>query len=244
MQVSVGNTIQELTHTRLCGVIVVLATKQSFGDFAYAQYKWSTEERDAFLERGRPPVTIDDLPPDACLVYLCYNSRYVQSSFNGMLVTSAQFRRINSCKAHRLLLWDNGGFDTMERHMVPAIIPSEDVQPTEPQRCRFKRNEGKRNARQPMPSISGLLSTGLYAAEYAIGNGGPAVWDGAEWGEVWKLLDAFATCEQVEHPQGMRRDASQYRHTVRAMNTRTAEEHFHIRSDMQSHLRTELEEDD
>jgi hypothetical protein len=230
---------------RLSGVLVILPGKHPYGDLGYAQYHWTLEERDAFLKHGRPPVTLDDLPPDACLVYLCYHSRYVESGFNGMLVTSAQFRRINSCKAHRLLLWDTCGFDTMERHMVPAIIPSEDVQPTELQRRRFKRNEGQRD-RQPMPTISGLLATGLYAPEYAVGNGGPTVWDGAEWGEVWRLLDAFARDEQVEHPPGMFRDASQYRHTVRAMNTRTTEEHFHQRSDIQAHLGTatmDMEED-
>lgn len=192
-------------------------------------------------------MTVDEMPPDACLVYLTYYSRYAESSFCGPNVTAAQFRRINSCKAYRLLLWDMAGFDTMERQMVPAIIPSEDLRPSELQRQRFERNQGVRNP-QLMPSITGLLATGLYASEYTVGNGGPAVWDGAQWSEVWHLLDAFTKDQVVEHPAGMFREPSQYRHTVRAMNYRISEEHFRLQSDVQLHLKVaamaEIDDDD
>lgn len=226
-------------HLRRCsGSLVVIATKHPFGDFGYARFKWTTAEKERFLTDGRPPVTMDDLPPDSCIIPISYYSRYVESSYNGPNVTAAQFRRINSCNAHRLLVWDMAGFDTMDRHMIPALIPSEDVRPTEAQRQRFARNAGLQNS-QLTANITGLLHTGRYASEYALGNGGPAVWDGADWGEVWALLDSFLGVEPVEHPTGIFRNPAEYRHTVRAMNTRLSEEQALLQVDLslRPHLR-------
>jgi hypothetical protein len=80
---------------------------------------------------------------------------------------------------------------------------------------------------QTNPSLSATLNTGLYAAEYSVGDGGPLAYDSEPWGKIWELLDRFTGLEEFEHPVDHVREPSHFRHTIKDALQRLHEQYRH-----------------
>lgn len=212
---------------RKSGLLFLLATKDAYGEFGYTRFTWTDEEVDSFHRDRRPPRVGHQLPGDAPTVPISYYARYTESWFYGPNVSPAQFRRLNSILAKRLVLWDIGGFDTMQTQIAPAVIPSDDISPTEPQRQLFQSNLGVKRSKR-MPNISSLLQTGIFASEYAVGNNGPLLYEGVDWDQVYSLIDSFAGEASFEHPRKMTRNPADYRHPLRHIQQRAVREHIRL----------------
>ena len=216
-----------LTLIRRSRILVILANNHPMGDFGFASYEWTSQEQEEFMNIGVPPKTVDDLPGLTPVVPICYYTRHSESTFRGPNLTAPQFRRLNSCGNHRLIIWNLWGPDETEQLCPLVVIPSEDLCPTKAQRKLFAENlkvekVTKQISRQPW--ISSLLSSGLFAADYVVGNRGPWVFAGNDWHEVWELFKAFASWSRLQFPEGRVRDPALYRCALRDIHERLLEE--------------------
>lgn len=200
----------------------------------YLRYAWSRDEQQAFLADGIPPRAAHDLPPDTEVIPIIYCTQYAETSFNGPNIRPSQYRRMNSCAEHRLVVWDLGGPDTAARSLMPAVIPTDDIQPSSSQATALKHNvtikkgAGKPREKNENPTLSALLNSGLFCADYAVGNEGPLCYAKAmqSWSTVLDLLDRFTELSPFEHPTGFLRQPEEYRHTLQAMNQRLHEQYL------------------
>ena len=136
-----------------------------------------------------------------------------------------QFRRLDASEAKRLVLWDLAGPDgNDERPHIPVLIPSDDIHATHQQRETFKAVLENPNVKG-LPILSGLLNTGLLAAQYGVGEGGPPALQERTWADMLHKLDQFLSFEDFSHPAGCVRHPADYRYTLRAMNQDLLKEH-------------------
>ncbi|GAB7349839.1 hypothetical protein MBLNU459_g0543t1 [Dothideomycetes sp. NU459] len=215
--------------TSMSGLLVVLARGHPLGDFGLCRYRWTDLERLTFLATGVPPKTAHELAADTPVCPIYYFARDGESSFRGPGIRSGHFRRLNSCQEKRLIIWDLAGQDGKARPLVPIVIPSEDVQPTEGQRAVFSSwldPVQRRKGFEVTPLISAVLDQPFFAAEYGVGRGGPMVYDGTDWSGLWRLLIEFTLPQTFSHPPGVARDPAQYRYTLSHLHQRLFEEQF------------------
>lgn len=212
----------------MSGLLVVLATDHPMGDFGFCRLQWTQKQRDDFLNVGLPPMTINDLPAHKPLVPIYYYTKDSEYSSDGPSLTSPQFRRLNSCGNHPLVIWNLWGSDKTDHLRSLVMDPSEDIRPTEAQRQLMASNltvNKKEDFTDRTPTISCFLDNGLLAAEYAVGNRGPLAYGGNDMGEIWKLLDQFTKpLKEVYHPQNHARDPAKYRCPLWKVHERLVEE--------------------
>ena len=157
-----------------------------------------------------------------------YFTQDAESNFFGPNIRPNRFRRLNASVEPGVIIWDLAGPDGTMR---PAIIPTDDIRPTEKQRGVFERNlamdknKGDRDAASP--NLSAVFSTGLFAAEYGCGTGGPEAYESDSWSSIWDMLYRFISLDDFEHPRGHVRNPAHYRFPVRTFNQRLMEQHFH-----------------
>lgn len=218
------------------GILIVLSRHYGVCDLAFCRYSWTGAEQQCFLKDGRPPQTAHSLPPPTACVPICFFARERECSFQGPSLTAPQYRRLDASSFARLLVFDIGGRDALGHPLLPAIIPSEDVSFTTDQRQIFMENLAKDRAAgewtQKAPNVSGALSTGLFASEYApAGGGGPAEYGNpASYTPVWKVLDRFSLPHPMEHPRGFWREAASHQLTLQSVNQFIADQHFESRT--------------
>lgn len=205
----------------LSGLLVVFASKSPAGELGYCRYAWSSDDADSFRRYGRIPTAAHQLPAQTEVVPISFYTQYAEASFQGPNLRAAHFRRLNSCSLRRLVAWDIGGPDTELNAIAPAIIPSDDFQPSDLQRSIFARNlaldknAGGRDEKNP--GLSALLNSGLYIADYAPVQVGPEILELSPWARVRELLERFTLCEPFEHPRRLQRQPSDYRHTLQSL---------------------------
>lgn len=198
---------------------MVLPRSHPLGDFGFCLYQWSDEERQRHQEIPVPPRFIHNLPADTPFVPFSIFTRDLECDWQGPSLRAAKFRRLNACLEQKLLFIDLFGTDELEQARPFAVVPSEDIQPTEEQRDVFKRNLALPRGEFPhrTPSIHFLLSTGRNLADYCVGDNGPLVYGGYDWSKIWALLHSFCTSGVVEHPAGHVRAPHLYRHPLRTV---------------------------
>lgn len=215
-----------LTPIRLSGLIVVLATNHLFGDLGYTRYTWTSAEQQRFLQDGTPPQYCHSLPSGVEIIPICFYTQHAETGFQGPNLRSAHYRRLNAHSQCRLVVWDIGSVDTVVRPMRLAVIPSEDLQPSEEQRTLMVNNHVLAD-RKPAPNVSSILSTGLFTAEYGVGSGGEMAF--AETTDydssLWQLLNSFTLPEPLAHPAGMVRQPQLYRCTLQKAHQELEREH-------------------
>lgn len=207
---------------------MVLSTNHPYGDFVYLPYAWSRREQEDFRRFRRPPQAGHHLPKESCVVSISLYVRNVQSQHQGSTVSGPQFRRLNSVAAHRLILWELFG-PGCHSPPPPVVIPSDDFEPTEAQRrlMMSDTNRGKTKGSVNAPYVSALLKGGRIPGDYSVHEGGASAFAPTEWQGLHALLDQFARGDQpIEHPKGVFRQPSQYRHPLRQIHQRLADEHF------------------
>ncbi|KAG9693647.1 hypothetical protein KCU95_g3200, partial [Aureobasidium melanogenum] len=216
---------------RLEGLLVVLSSDHPCGDFAFCRYKWTDVERETYLTHGRTPRAAHHLHAIAPMVPIYLYSRHAGCSFEGPNLKPAVFRRLNACAVPSIMAWDLVGPDSLQS-TPPILIPSEDMGITERQYQVFaKESEVKFGDHIGYtPSLSALLNSGRFAAEYSVAKVGPLVYGHNVWGEVWRVLNAFAGVDEFEHPAGMKRQPSVYRQPLRALHQQLAQEFHHLSS--------------
>ena len=213
---------------RRSGLLVIFARNHPMCDFAYCRYNWTANEAEAFLRHAEPPLPAHKLPSGVDLLLLCYYVGNNEAWIQGPTITPAQFRRLNSCTEPRLVIWDLGGVDTLKQPLAPVVIPSADISPTQAQRSIFAANLTVREANKRTansPTVSSLLNTGLFAAEYAPDTAGPCEYDGNDWSTLWKLLEHWTQSEPLQHPKGLKRDPETYRCSLRKAHQRLVQQH-------------------
>ncbi|KAK5703512.1 hypothetical protein LTR17_022024 [Elasticomyces elasticus] len=207
---------------RQSGLLVALATNHPEGDVAFCRYQWTSAESKMFITTRRPPLVAHHLPPDAELVPLCYYTQYAESSHQGPMLRARQFRRLDSCKGSRLVIWDLGGHDTSAQPWMPVVIPTDDIRATASQQQTLHRALDERTN---TPLVAAVLATGLRASEYAVRQQGPEVYRQAAWGAMWESLFSFLALQPTEHPAGKLRNPSAFRRTMQALNQTLADQH-------------------
>ena len=172
------------------------------------------------------------------MVPVYYYVKDLECDFRGPNVTAAQFRRLNSCRNHRLIVWNLWGPDEPDQPRPLIVIPSEDLRPVHEQRALFKRNLEKENNdgtfAERTPLVSSLLSTGFLASDYKIDSQGPLEYDdGSNWGQVWRFFEQFLSPQmQPQHPKGVIRNGALYRCPLWKIHSRSVMEHMNFSSDV------------
>ena len=203
------------------------------GDFGFLRYRWKDFEAEKYL-RGPfrfPPKVVHELPGNTPIVAVNYYARDLECTSVGADITSAQFRRINSCAHPRLIIWDIAGLDSIDWPGPLLLVPSIDLQPTEAQFQRFVDNLAVNHAvdfTDRTAVVSSLFSNGCVASDYRFGNEGALAYDGDIWGKLWGMLDAFIKPPPFEHPAGYVRDTALFRHPLKLLHRRLVEEYSHL----------------
>ncbi|THX42150.1 hypothetical protein D6D11_08328 [Aureobasidium pullulans] len=213
---------------RRSGLLVVLAPGHPMGDFAFCRYRWSIKEQEAFAREERPPRLSHQLSPHTPCVPLTFYVRHRECSFQGPEVTAPQFRRLNSSPLHRLTVWDLLGPEGNFLPILPAVIPSDDISPTQHQRDVFNANLSRDKTRKnrkdtpfaddKTPPLSAILKTGILASQYIPETRGPQIYDGGDWSGFWTLMSRFVGSSIFQHPIGVVRQPELYRHTLQTLN--------------------------
>lgn len=187
-----------------------MSSEHPVGDFVFTRFTWTSQDQDKYARTGSPPLTISDLPGLKAVLPVCYYSRDLECTFMGPELTQANFRRLNSCRQNRLVVWNLTGADDLDRPSL-AVVPSEDIGPTAGQRTKLSKKVNKKQEfSERMPTISSTFNTGLYASDYAVGPAGPLAYSGGEWDDIWELLDRFTREPTVQHPEGRPRNTASY----------------------------------
>ena len=126
---------------------------------------------------------------------------------DGPILTAPQFHRLNSCYEKRLIIWDFFLSDPNSHSHLKyplAIVPSEDLGPTEAQRLLYQRNlEVDKKRVDNLPRLNHLLRDRRRFHDYMVGPRGPEAYDCDNWGDdTWQLLMGFTQLGPVEHPRG------------------------------------------
>lgn len=198
-------------------------------DFGFTPWLWTDEEQQQSFRSGLPPKTIDQLSPYAPIVSIYYLVRYLECTHEGPELTAALFRRLNSCDNNRLMIWDLWEPDA-SRLCPLAVVPSEDIRLTATQRdlmrenLKVDKNKGERAKTEPL--VSHTLSSGLIAAQYAVGNQGACVYESNDWVEskIWELLHSFTKQGTLQHRENRQRDCASYRCPLWKVHKRLAED--------------------
>ena len=199
----------------------MLATDHPMGDFGFCPFTWTTLQQQRFFQLGKAPAFVHHLPAHTPIVPFYYYSRHAETTFHGPLVTAPQFRRLNCCKEHRLIMWDLWGSD--DDDLCPlAVVPSEDLCPTDAHRSAFASNikvNKKEDQTDRMPLVLHLMRSGLFAFDYILGNQGPNLYDNdtreqSIGGSLWSLLHSFCGAAALQHPEGHECNAASYRHPL------------------------------
>ncbi|KAG9568552.1 hypothetical protein KCU71_g2701, partial [Aureobasidium melanogenum] len=214
---------------RLSGLLIVLSNNHPAGDFAFCRYRWTSAERDAYLQHGRVPRAAHHLPAIIPTVIICLYARHAGCSFEGPDLKPSMFRRLDACSLPRIIAWNLYGPDS-RRTVPPVMIPSEDMGPTERQRQAFETEAKKETGTHTgyTPTLSALSNAGKFAGEYGVAACGPLVYEGNMWGEIWQTLDAFTSIDEVRLPLQTSRQPETYRHPLGALHQLLAEEHYHL----------------
>ncbi|KAK3698133.1 hypothetical protein LTR37_017091 [Vermiconidia calcicola] len=212
---------------RMSGLLIMLATNDPSGDFGYCRYRWTKEERDAFLSEGRVPRYAHELPENTPIIPICYYSQYAECGYQGPMVRPRQYRRLDSSRFLRLVAWDLGGHDTRDELATPIIIPTDDLLPTEAQRATFELALRKKTS---TPLLSALFKTGKYPVEYAASHVGMTSYSEANWNDVVELLDHFTLNEPFEHPPSCHRMSMDYQHTLQSIQQQLFHQHQRLRN--------------
>lgn len=208
-------------------MLIVLSNEHPVCDFAFCRFHWTSEEQLEYFRSGLPPKTVSDLPGMKAVLPICYYTRDLECTFYGPEVSSANFRRLNSCQYKRLVVWNLFGPDDLHDPSSLIVIPSEDIRPTESQRSTLIKNLNKNKKKlhsDRTPDVSSLLSTGLYASEYAVGASGPLAYTESAWDEVWKLLNQFTSPQTIDHPTGKPRHTESYMQPLWKLHQRLMQE--------------------
>lgn len=226
--------IMSLYHTdftRGSGLLVVLSNQHPVADFVYCRYKWSTQDQIEFSQHGKLPLTLSDLTGAKPVLPICYHVRDLECTYQGPEVSSSTFRRLNSCRHDRLLVWNLTGPDDLHRPAPLTVIPSEDLCPTMSQRVKLSKNlniNKKETHAERTPSLSSMLRSGLYASEYRVQSLGPLAYQKQEthWDALWALFDRFTKAESLEHPKGRVRDPKAYMQPLWMLHERLVQEDY------------------
>ncbi|KAF2444540.1 hypothetical protein P171DRAFT_34233 [Karstenula rhodostoma CBS 690.94] len=219
---------------RLSGALVVLASRHSAGDFGFVPYCWTASERSIYLAAGKPPVTVHDLPAQMPALPVYAFARDVACDWRGPMLSGADFRRVNSWKAPRLVVFD--GVAASAEHPDIAgplfVVPTTDLCIHPAQLRLFEENvnvdksKDERHARVPL--LRELLHGGCNITDYVITGEGPAIYQegsGSGWAKLWTLLDRFAGTSSFDYPDRThRRLPQEFRVTVQQLHERSWEE--------------------
>lgn len=192
-------------------------------DFFYCRYQWTLEERHRYFLTGQPPKTLSQLPAETPGICLVYYAKDMECDSHGPTLTAPQFRRLDSCGENRLILWSLWGSDEPRRSTPLAVIPSSDLGPTETQRRLFRTALETRKIdsfTHKMPTLSGLLKSGHYTADYMVGCFGPLYYDMDPCDAVLELLDRFVVPGTLEHPLGCPRSTADFHYPLRRLHQR------------------------
>lgn len=208
----------------------MLATNHLCGDFAFVRYRWTKEEQRRFQQFALPPKYAHELPADVEMVLLPVYSQHAEAYYHGPNMRPRQYRRLDSCKLNRLIIWYIGGPDLAKQPLTPAVIPSEDLLPTAAQRAIFRDNlavnHNQGDFDNKTPTLSSLMSTGLFAADYAVGNEGVISTKAGGWRALWNLLhNGFLGLSPLQHPTGFERDPATFRCSMKVANQLLADQH-------------------
>ena len=211
-------------------------------DIGYSRYSWTSSQRDAYFAKGQPPICAHHLPPETEFVPICYYTQHAECYYQGPMLRPRQFRRLDSCRESRLILWDLCSADMSDDSPPPVLIPSDDISPTQAQEKIFSDAFAAPKAAIKTPLLSALLSTGLFASDYKVPQADPRRKAASDWSSVLELLDQFLSIQEFEHPAGFVRDPQNYRQTIRAANQRLLGQHLH--NDLHGNHNDPLEEAD
>lgn len=219
------------------GLLIELARNGRSGDFGFCRYRWTQSERAAFLQHSRVPAAVHDLAAATPLVCIFYYCRHRESWFTGPKIAPKHYERLDMLLQNSIIFWDISGpdvvireeasetstqNDTNERPIL-AIVPSEDVQPTQKQRSSIEASMRKPQDdwEKHTPSISSMLNTGRFLTEYCMPR--TPLDAGCDWSAIWEFLDNLTTVSNFQYPAGHDRDSKTYRHTLQAVNQELAQ---------------------
>lgn len=208
---------------------MVLGGDHPLGDFAFARYEWTQAEADAFVQFGRPPATVHDLPGIVSVVPVCLYTSSSEMSFLGPSLLSTQFRRLNVSAQGRLILFDLSGRDELREQRTLAVVPSTDICPTDTQRQILKRNlhvDHVKEFGERTPLLSYLLGNGLCTSDYVVGDCGDR--NLTSWPCLWQLFDDFVRSTTVNHPQARPRSAQDFRCPLSAVHEQQWREELRV----------------
>ena len=135
--------------------------------------------------------------------------------YRGSGPTSPQFRRLNSCRNHRLIVFNIWGSDERGVFRPIVVLPSKDLALSQAQRELHARNlqvNKHKDRTVRVPFLSYQLNSGMWAAEYAVGAHGPLIYDGGNWvAQFLALLDGLTACQPAQHPPSTTRQPHEYR---------------------------------
>lgn len=175
------------------GALVLLGRDHPLGDFIFVRYTWSAMESAAFLQSGKPPIPLHQLPGDTPAVPIYLYCRSKICTLEGLSLTSAQFRRLNASSLGRLVVWNLFRLDEEHRLCPLVVIPTEDITPTQTQRELYSRNLRRPQDEEPPkpePPLSAVLNSGLLATDYVVGGRG-ALGYNEDWSEMRTLRLSF-----------------------------------------------------
>jgi hypothetical protein len=223
--------VMEQCASRLSGLLVVLSRDHPMGDFAFCRYRWTPEEVHAYYAYKKPPCTISTLPADTPAVPLHIFTKNKEGTFRGPSISAREFRRLNSCRNPRLLVFDMFSLEGRDIFGPLLVIPSEDMQPTAEQRTLYKENlqtDHSHEREERGYLIAEQLHTRCLTTDYTTSATGPMVFEpNNHWDEMWELLYKFTGVDTFLHPHclGLNRYPGHYRVTVQELHQRLVEEH-------------------
>jgi len=159
------------------------------------------------------------------------------------MISSPQFRRLNSLLLLRIGVWDLSSSDAVNQPLSLIVVPTDDLRPTEAQRQIFKAGLSKfirpgqiTKTGKTRPGMSNnrtltlqaLLATRKMPVDYSVALDGPLSYDrrGYDAARLYKLLDKFLVLGSFEHPVGILRVSSRYRQTVRDTHRCLYQQHY------------------
>lgn len=203
-----------MTHcaNQMPGLLVVLSRDHPLGDFGFCQYRWTQEERDAFLKIGRPPCYIHNLPSSTPMVPLYLFCRSRANTSRGPSLSTPEVVRINHSTYARLLIFDTLGEDGGNFHGPLLLVPSDDISLTKDQWSEHIKNMEKNKKKEFSGRVSLLaeqLHSGLLISDYLVRSGGHLLYESDRaWQDVWELLQRFMGSEDFHYPAQQQRSRS------------------------------------
>lgn len=198
--------------------------------YAFCHYRWTPDEQASYLRLQRPPHNASTLSPATPVLLVAFQSQVCTSSACGPTLPCAKFELMDDPNRPRCIFaWDLGGPDSANEPLFPAIIPSEDIQPTKTQKAHYQLtargldHNGRRTHPRNLavPSLTALLATRMIASDYAE-HVGPLIYDrrGCDWSLVMGVLRQFLGERAFRYPArgGQMRDPGHYVHPLRSFS--------------------------